>query len=194
MNENMPDLNQISVIILAGGEGQRMGGQDKGLINYQGRPLIEHVLSRLPSGLGAIAISANRNLQRYKTYAPVLEDKEYILHGPLSGIYEALLTIETEYLLCLPCDTPHLPDDLVPRLYAEIQNQHVDVAIASTDTRTHFVISLLRRNLLNKLKIYLDSGQRRVGNWLQQQSHCEVLFSAEDGQFNNINHLQDVVN
>jgi len=187
----MPNLSQISVIILAGGEGRRMGGQDKGLIDYQDKPLIEHVLNALPLELATIQISANRNQARYSQYAPVVEDRDYVLQGPLAGIYEAMKRCDTEYLLCLPCDTPHLPDDLVPRLYTEMQNKQVDVAIATT-TRTHFVISLMKCSLLDDLKTFLDSGQRRVGLWLQQQSHCEVMFATDNEQFININHLHDI--
>ncbi|MDH5359770.1 MAG: molybdenum cofactor guanylyltransferase [Gammaproteobacteria bacterium] len=188
----MPNLTQISAIILAGGEGRRMGGQDKGLINYQGKPLIEHVLNALPLELAAINISANRNQARYSQYAPVVEDLEYPLQGPLAGIYEAMKRCQTEYLLCLPCDTPHLPDNLIPRLYAEMQTKQVDVAIATTATRSHFVISLMKCSLLDDLKTFLDNGQRRVGLWLQQQSHCEVMFPTDNEQFINVNHLHDI--
>ncbi|MDH5183731.1 MAG: molybdenum cofactor guanylyltransferase, partial [Gammaproteobacteria bacterium] len=168
----MPDLSQISVIILAGGESRRMGGEDKGLTVYQGKPLIEHVLSRLPAGLQHIAISANRNQYRYQHYGEVFEDKEFVLHGPLSGVLEAMKHCHSNYLLCLPCDTPHLPHELIPRLLAALQTEQVDVAIAASKTRSHYVISLIKCSLEDGLREFLASGQRRVGSWLQQQSYC----------------------
>lgn len=188
----MTDLSQISIVILAGGEGRRMGGKDKGLIEYQGKPLIEHVLSRLPAGLGHVMVSANRNQDTYQLYAEVLEDKEYVLHGPLSGILEAMKHSHSEYLLCLPCDTPYLPHELIPRLFDALQKEQVDVAFAASESRSHYVICLVRCSLQEVLREFLASGQRRVAVWLQQQSHCQVLFEGDEQPFMNINQQQEL--
>jgi molybdopterin-guanine dinucleotide biosynthesis protein A len=53
------------VLLLSGGRGQRMGGRDKGLLDWRGRPLIAwlHDLTRPLSD--DLIISCNRNTERY---------------------------------------------------------------------------------------------------------------------------------
>ncbi|MDP2253153.1 MAG: NTP transferase domain-containing protein, partial [Thiobacillus sp.] len=59
---------RVAAVILAGGQGRRMGGADKGLIDYRGRPLVEWALAALAPQVGEILISANRNLDLYAAY------------------------------------------------------------------------------------------------------------------------------
>ena len=59
MNSNP---KQFSCIILAGGEGKRAGGSDKGLLLYKEKPLIEHVINTIKFQVDDIVISANRNI------------------------------------------------------------------------------------------------------------------------------------
>jgi molybdenum cofactor guanylyltransferase len=67
--------DRITGLILAGGQGSRMGGVDKGLEPLQGRALVEHAIERLRPQVGTIAISANRNVDQYARYGfPVFTD------------------------------------------------------------------------------------------------------------------------
>ena len=61
----MPGAERVAAVILAGGQGRRMGGADKGLVEYRGRPLIEWVLEVLTPQVDELVISANRNLDTY---------------------------------------------------------------------------------------------------------------------------------
>ncbi|MGD8546878.1 MAG: NTP transferase domain-containing protein, partial [Thiohalophilus sp.] len=63
-----PRSKEITGIILAGGLARRMQGQDKGLLPYQGRPLIEHVSERLRPQVARICINTNRHLETYRAY------------------------------------------------------------------------------------------------------------------------------
>jgi molybdopterin-guanine dinucleotide biosynthesis protein A len=111
-------------VVLAGGLGRRMGGADKGLIEYQGRPLIEWALAALASQVDEIFISANRNLDRYAAYGyRVLPDTLPDFPGPLAGVLAALEAVDTGWLLVVPCDTPHLPADLASRLLQAAQRE-----------------------------------------------------------------------
>lgn len=90
----------LGVLILAGGEGRRVGGQDKGWCLYQGKPYVEHVIEQIQNQTVAlenevkIVISANRNLQRYRELGfPVLTDKrggQGDFQGPLAAIETAM--------------------------------------------------------------------------------------------------------
>ncbi|MGB9128090.1 MAG: molybdenum cofactor guanylyltransferase, partial [Thiobacillus sp.] len=100
---------RVAAVILAGGQGQRMGGADKGLIGYRGRPLIEWALAALSPQVGEILISANRNFETYAAYGHrVLPDTLPDFPGPLAGVLAALEAVNVDWLLVVPCDTPHL--------------------------------------------------------------------------------------
>ncbi|MEK1939201.1 MAG: molybdenum cofactor guanylyltransferase MobA, partial [Pseudomonas sp.] len=100
-------LPACSILLLAGGRGQRMGGLDKGLIPFHGLPLIAH-LSELTRPLtDDLIISCNRNQERYGPYADQLvSDDSPDFHGPLAGIRAGLAVAKHAWLLVLPCDAP----------------------------------------------------------------------------------------
>ena len=81
----------VTAVILAGGLGRRMGGADKGLVDYQGRPLIEWALAALRPQVDQLVISANRNLDTYAVYGHrVVPDTLPDYPGPLAGVLAAL--------------------------------------------------------------------------------------------------------
>ena len=178
----------ITGVILAGGQGRRMGGADKGLQELGGRPMAAHVLERLAPQVGAVLISANRNLERYAELGcPVLPDTLHGYAGPLAGLQAALAQATTPLLVTAPCDSPFLPADLVARLHDGLVAQQAELAVACADGRAHRAFCLLRRELLPGLDAFLAAGERRVGLWHASLKVAEVDFSDEAATFGNIN-------
>ena len=113
-----PDtLAPCSILLLAGGQGQRMGGRDKGLIAWRGEPLIRH-LQRLTRPLtDDLIISCNRNREQYAALADqVVQDDQSDFPGPYAGIRAGLAVARHEWLLVMPCDTPLLDLQLLQGL------------------------------------------------------------------------------
>lgn len=107
-------LPPCSVLLLAGGRGQRMGGQDKGLIEWQGEPLISHLQRKVRPLTDDLIISCNRNRERYAVYADQLVmDDEGDFPGPLAGIRAGLKAARYSHLLVLPCDVPRIDQALL---------------------------------------------------------------------------------
>ena len=119
-------LPACSVLLLAGGRGQRMGGQDKGLLEWCGQPLIAHV-QRLARALSDdLIISCNRNAERYAAYADrLVQDDSTDFPGPLAGIRAGLAVARHSYLLVLPCDVPNIDRDLLQAMLGAAA-QHPD--------------------------------------------------------------------
>lgn len=184
----MPDrLPKISAVILAGGRGQRMSGQDKGLVLLQGRPLIVWVLERVAPQVDELFISANRNLEQYRAFGyPVLADELPDFPGPLAGLHRAMEAAVHPLVLCAPCDTPFLPLDLAARLCTGLEESGAQVAVPLAGGRSHPAICLVRRELLSDLADYLSAGGRRVGEWQQRLKRATVLFEQAEA-FLNIN-------
>jgi len=185
------ESSRVAAVILAGGQGQRMGGADKGLIAFQGRPLIEWTLAALTPQVGEILISANRNLDTYAAYGHrVLPDTLPDFPGPLAGVLAALEAVSADWLLVAPCDTPHLPADLTHRLLAAAQRENVPLAVAADAARVHHSCFIVRTDQRDDLAAYLARGERAVRHWQAGLASTFVRFDA--ACFANINHPQDL--
>ena len=124
---------EITGLVLAGGRGSRMGGVDKGLQLYEGRPLAQHALMRLLPQVASVMINANRNLDTYRSMnVPVWPDEVPDYPGPLAGMLSGLVHCETPYLITVPCDAPNYPLDLVSRLAHGLSDTSSFLATAST--------------------------------------------------------------
>ena len=186
----MAASEQITGLILAGGEGRRVGGADKGLLDYQGKPLVTHVIERLAPQVDTLLISANRNLDDYIDFGyPVVTDASAERLGPLAGIAAGLRACETPWLVVCHCDCPHLPLDLVARLLAGIGNAPLAIAATSDGTQPTFI--LCHRDRLPALNAWLAAGERKVMAWCRAQGAVEVAF-ADTAAFANLNTSTDL--
>jgi molybdopterin-guanine dinucleotide biosynthesis protein A len=182
----------ITAVILAGGEGRRMGGEDKGLIEISGRRMVEHVLARIVPQVGRVIINANRNRTSYARLGhSVFSDELNDFQGPLAGVATALAQIDTPFLLTLPCDSPAPPEDLAARLYRALETQQADIAVAHDGQRLHPVFALLRRELLPSLRDYLAAGDRKIDLWFERHHSIAVDFADEAEAFLNVNSPAD---
>ncbi|MFG6158361.1 molybdenum cofactor guanylyltransferase MobA [Halomonas sp. 1390] len=176
----------LTGMILAGGQGRRMGGRDKGLEPFAGRPLVAHVRERLAGHVAEVLINANRNVERYRPLADrVVTDAEGGYQGPLMGIYSGLRAATTPWLVVTPCDTPALPEDLVERLVAGI-GEH-DIAVAFDGERLHPVVALIRTSLADDLAAALADGERKIDRWYARHAWCRVDVRDCPDAFANLN-------
>ncbi|MDZ7810743.1 MAG: molybdenum cofactor guanylyltransferase MobA [Arhodomonas sp.] len=177
----------ITGVILAGGEGSRMGGVDKGLVEVAGRPLVEHVLGTLQPQVDAVLISANRSLERYRAYGhPVITDAGSGFQGPLAGMAAALAKVHTPLTAFVPCDAPALPPDLVARLRRALEAEGAEVATAHDGERLQPAHALLRTALAGSLAADVSAGQRRIAHWFRGRRTVEVDFSDVPEAFANV--------
>ncbi len=161
-----------------------MGGQDKGLLLFNGMPLVQHVLNRIAPQVGQVWISANRNISTYQQFGcPVISDATADFLGPLAGVLAGLQMATSEWVLIVPCDTPRLPMDLVARMMATSTDADVVVAAAA---RTHATVMLCRRDLAENLADLLARGERKVQLWQAQQRLAVATF-ADEAAFANLN-------
>jgi molybdopterin-guanine dinucleotide biosynthesis protein A len=179
---------QIDAVILAGGMARRMGGNDKGLVELNGKPMIEHAIERIKPQVKQILINANRNQNHYAALGfRVLSDEDSGYLGPLAGMITALGHITADYLLVVPCDCPLLPLDLVPRMLTSIEKNGAEMAVASDGKREQPVVLLLKPELRASMKAFLDAGDRKIDFWYAKH-HCAVCdFSDQPNAFVNVN-------
>ncbi|MEW6413702.1 MAG: molybdenum cofactor guanylyltransferase MobA [Pseudomonadota bacterium] len=187
----MSAAETLAAVILAGGRGSRMGGADKGLVEFRGRPLVEWVIDALAPQVDELVISANRNLERYAAYGHrVVADTLPDYPGPLAGVLAALDTVDARWLLVAPCDTPHLPADLALRLLGAACVEDVPLAVAADDSRLHHSCFLVRTDQRDGLAAFLATGERAVHKWQAGLASTVVRFDA--ACFANVNRPQDL--
>ncbi len=202
----------IAGMVLAGGQGARMGGLDKGLQPFRGRPLAAVALERLrpQAAPGKLSVSANRHLDRYAAFGiPVLGDALPGHPGPLAGLLAGLQWCDAPWLLAVPCDTPCFPLDLGARLAEAAMAAGADIAIAAAPDalptgspdaapvplRMHPVACLLRAGQQDDLRRYLDGGGRKVLEWMGRHALATAAFDRlgdDPLAFRNANTLDEL--
>jgi len=181
----------VSGIVLAGGQGRRMGGVDKGLQPLHGRPMVAHVIARLAPQVGEIVVNANQNLQAYRAFGHrVVPDAIGGFAGPLAGLHAGLGAATRAFAVTAPCDSPFLPEDLVARLLGALRDN--DLAVAKTGDQPHPVFSLARVAVRGHLEAFLAAGGRKIDAWYATLKVVEVPFDDEADAFRNINTVDEL--
>lgn len=191
------DAKEITALILCGGQAQRMGGQDKGLILLQNKALVTWAIDRCKDQVSSILLNANRHIDQYQTFGwPVTSDITLNYPGPLAGFQVGLTYATTPYILIMPCDTPLFPSNLVERLSQAMSQFQVDcsyvVTIENGQEQAHPVFCLLKKTTLESLNLFLQTGQRKIDRWFASLSHQKVLFD-DPRAFLNINTPEELL-
>jgi len=184
---NHPTSQDITGWVLAGGQGQRMGGVDKGLQLFQGQALALRVAQRLAPQVRVVKLNANRNLADYESWGyEVHTDSVAGFAGPLAGMLTGLQHCDTEWLLCVPCDSPFFPLDLAQRLSMAMGAQQSLIATAwgaevkstgETVCRQQPVFCLLHISLQQSLQDFLHAGERKIDSWTSQHANARMDFN-----------------
>ncbi len=185
------DRQQITGLILAGGRGERMGGADKGWIDYRGRPLIAHAVERLAPQVQSVLISANRNIERYREITDIVTDADAKVvaedyAGPLIGVLGGLRHARTDWIAIVPCDAPHFPHDLVERLARAANDTEAVASCARVAGALQPVFAMIRNSAAGSLASSITSGERTMHRWLASLHAVPVDFDDVEA-FANIN-------
>ncbi len=183
----------ITGVVLAGGQGVRMQGADKGLVPFAGGPLAARALEALRPQVAQLLISANRNLDRYAALGvPVVPDTIPGFQGPLAGMLAGLRRAGTEWVLFVPCDALHLPGDLAQRLHAALL-PGVQAAYAKAGGDALYTCCLLHRRLADEMESALRNGRGAVRDFLAACHAIAVDFPDWPAPLRNANTPDDLM-
>ena len=186
--------DDISAIILAGGQGRRLGGKNKGLLDIEGETFVTRLLSNLSTQTKTQIISANNDISQYQQLnRTVIQDKNKNYQGPLSGIISCQAEIHTDLILTVPCDSPLIPTNLTEKLLLVYnQNPKTRLCVVHDGERRQNLLMLFHRDLLENMQQYFQAGNRKVQTWIKQQNYSDVDFSKQAINFTNINNESDM--
>lgn len=190
-HENDITFQNITAIILAGGASTRMGS-DKALLEWRGQPFVTHIIERLQSQVGHIAINTNSAIDFTQFELPLIADATKERRGPLAGVLAALNYSATAWTLIVPCDNPLVSAQLVTRLLAAVEHQQSDIAYACSDHDNYYLYALMRTELRDSLAAYMHGNDYAVRHWYATLNASRVDFSDEADCFRNINSTDDL--
>lgn len=171
--------------ILAGGEGRRLAGADKGLVRWRGQALVQQVLAALKPQTTAQVISANRNLDVYACFG-VTVVRDGGGGGPLAGLAALLASTETDWLFCVPCDAPLLPADLASRLLERATSAQALASFLHDGERAHPTFCLVHRSLTASA-LEAAAQSLGLGEWLNARGAVPLRAMAPP----NLNTVED---
>ena len=194
-------MKSIAGIVLAGGLSSRMGGQDKCLLDLNGKTLLKQAADRLAPQVDVIAINANSDADEYRnTGLPVIRDSFEGYAGPLAGVLAGMEWAEAQgadYIASVAADTPFFPDDFVTRMQDVLTEGSGKIAIAETsgiDSKfhNHPTFGLWPVTLCDDLRNALGVGVRKVVQWAYPHGVVKVRFNAKPfDPFFNVNRPED---
>jgi molybdenum cofactor guanylyltransferase len=177
------------VVILAGGEGRRMGGA-KPLRMLRGERLVDRAVRLGRTWSDDVRLSLRTAQQAAVTDLPMLLDDSAI-EGPLAGLQSALAAARRagrDMVLTLPCDSPFLPRDLAGRLEAAMGGERA--AMAASDGDLHPTCTLWRADSLERLADYVKSGRRSLVGFAEAVGF--VIVEWDERYFFNVNRPEDL--
>jgi molybdopterin-guanine dinucleotide biosynthesis protein A len=161
----------MRIVILAGGEGRRIGGGKPQLL-LGGETLLDRALRRARNWSGEVLVAA-------RTGGDIADDPA--IEGPLGGVAAALALAGD--VLTIPCDMPFLPDDLPRRLVSD-----ATVTVAASGGRPHPVCALWKAAARNALPAYLATGRRSLTGFAEAAGYAAVEWPVDPfDPFFNIN-------
>ncbi|WP_203230068.1 molybdenum cofactor guanylyltransferase MobA [Azotobacter chroococcum] len=186
-----PPLPPCSVLLLAGGRGQRMGGRDKGLLEWGGKPLIAHLHALTRPLTDDLIISCNRNTERYALYADrVVHDDSPDFPGPLAGIRAGLAVARHAWLLVLPCDAPLLDAALLNSMRQNASPHPEQPLLLRQGQQWEPLFCLLPRSLKPALEQAWQDGERSPRRVFLAHAATVLQCPQGDPRLTNLNTLQ----
>ncbi|WP_397451147.1 molybdenum cofactor guanylyltransferase MobA [Pseudomonas sp. NA-150] len=186
MHDTSTDPNRCSILLLAGGRGQRMGGQDKGLVQWNGRPLIAYLHDTVRPLTDDLIISCNRNQDRYQSFADrLVSDEQLDFPGPLAGVLAGLALAHHRWVLVLACDAPRIDRPLIEQLLNGASGTSPLMVQQAGQWQPMF--SLIPSALLPALRASWDQGERSLLRVLLQHDLRALDCAADDLRLTNFN-------
>jgi len=177
-----------SILLLAGGRGQRMGGQDKGLVEWLGEPMIAHLQRKVRALTDDLIISCNRNRERYAAFADQLvADDEGDFPGPLAGIRAGLKAARHTHLLVLPCDVPRIDAALLQSMRETAQLNSEKPLMLRHGEHWEPLLCVIPLSLSAAFEDAWNAGERSPGRVMRSLGATALQCPENDPRLANLN-------
>lgn len=165
-------MEPITVFILCGGKSSRMSSE-KGLVLFQGKPFIEHIINAVLPITNSIVLVTNGSEYDYLPYTKIGDIE--IDKGPLDAIYTALNQSQTELNLMLSCDVPLISTELLTELI-EKHDEAAAITTLSSQSRMHPLVGLYTKRIAPLAKEAIDKNQLKLMQFVASVPHQIITF------------------
>lgn len=186
MERSQVALNNITLAILAGGAGSRMG-QPKSLLQIQGRPILEHLLEQIdwPGPTWLITAPGREHPPGWEKFHREIADPVADM-GPLRGVMTALENVATPLLFVATVDMPGVRCEHLQWLASQIQATAQIGLMCQRSTRTGSAIEpfplVLRQEALEVVRSRLQSQLLTVVGLLEEPHFLSVAAPPDWNQ------------
>lgn len=182
----------LTIVVQAGGESRRMG-QNKALMPFMGRALIQRVISRVMPIADELIINANQpDIFGFLDF-PVVADLIPGI-GALGGLYTSIHSAQQPLVCVLACDMPFVQTELLRAQVEILLREGVDVVIPNSGEGLEPLHAIYRRETcLPAIQRAVEAGQRRMISWFSDVKVREmtveeaVRFDPDLLSFTNVN-------
>jgi molybdopterin-guanine dinucleotide biosynthesis protein A len=188
----MPTYLTIAAIILAGGKSSRMG-TDKGLVEFEGKPLVHHVIDHLQKVTrNIIIITQHGSYEQFglPCYPDLYSDK-----GALGGIYTGLHYSNFQKNIVVGCDMPFLSERLLQALINSAGNE--DALITEHNGKAEPLCSVYDKNCEPQFKSLIQKDQLKITDALKGLHIRTISFDQEPwfkgNEFANLNSMEELM-
>jgi molybdopterin-guanine dinucleotide biosynthesis protein A len=177
---------QKTVLILAGGKGQRFHSRDKCFIMLDGKPLIQRAIDNLWSAADELIVAA-RDEQQGARISTTIPDKIVLVFdplkgfGPLAGVLSGLERSSSSFSLIVGCDMPFVNKAVVEFLFAVAERGDYDAVVPRWENGMveplHAVYK--REAMLTAVREAIEHGDKKMFNVLSQLKNVKFISVNE---------------
>jgi molybdopterin-guanine dinucleotide biosynthesis protein A len=184
-------FSDVTGIVLAGGKSTRMG-TDKAMLEFKGKPLIQHAVDMLRLVCKEVVISAPPG--RYLFTGCDIWPDIVPLQAPMAGIYSCLYRSSNAWNIVLSCDMPLIAPGLLLTLLSH--RNDADILIPSHDSDLEPLCAVYNRSLVPALKNSIDNQQFSLIQFVLKSRHKIIEIDQSNpfyrpDLFSNINTTDD---
>lgn len=180
-------------IVLAGGKSRRFGSE-KGLVLFDGRPLVEYAIQTLKQICGTILISANTAAYEKFDCRIVYDEVKDI--GPMGGIYSALRQSVTSNNMILSVDSPFISSSLLRYIYSKRENSMICVPCFG-ENKYEPLIGFYSKEVLPFMEKFINMGNYKLPDLFREVPFNGIIIPLEsefyhERLFYNVNTPEDL--
>jgi molybdopterin-guanine dinucleotide biosynthesis protein A len=157
----------LTICVQAGGESRRMG-QDKALMPFLGRPLIQQVVNRLAPIAAELIVTTNHPNDYRFLGLPLFPDLKPG-HGALGGLYTALSSAAGEVVAVVACDMPFASASLIEAASRLLVQEEADVVIPDSGGGLEPMHAVYRRETcIPAIEAAIEADLWKLISWFPQ--------------------------
>lgn len=180
---------EVEAFVLAGGKSSRMG-KEKGLVLFNGQPMISYVLKALcETGIPVNIIANNEGYGKFGV--PVFPDlvKE---KGPMGGLYTAFSHTTAKAVLLISCDMPLVTSEAIKQLLDKAENNQINAP--TVEGRVNPLFALYPLSLKQEVEERIIGDRLKMTDLILENKHTLVPSIAREnpGIFRNVNNEEEL--